>query len=287
MGHKAVRWVLEHSEARGSARLVLLVLAEHANGDSPAWPSVATIAQEANITERGVQLALHELERLGEVKVDPGGGRKRCNGYHLPKTPNSVRPSTSETPNSVRPSEVETPKSVPETPKSVRRNPEQISPEPSTEPSTNQQPTPPTPPADTIRQVWETYLDACQLVGLSVNARLTPKRQDKIRARLKTNPLADVLDAAQGWTRDPWPDRRNHCDAKVIFRDDEQVEKFRDLWRNGPPRVLGKQTAKALDISRQMQEMGPPPKGNSNGLGAVAGHRGGTQYQLPPSDHRA
>lgn len=60
--------VLRHSQAKLGTRLVLIVLADHAKRDGTgAWPSVATIADEANLSERAVQRALRELEAAGEV----------------------------------------------------------------------------------------------------------------------------------------------------------------------------------------------------------------------------
>jgi hypothetical protein len=76
---KCVRAVLERSRARGTARLVLLVLAEHVgkNGE-PAWPAVETIAAEAKLSERQVQYRLRELQALGEiVDVTPAKGERR------------------------------------------------------------------------------------------------------------------------------------------------------------------------------------------------------------------
>jgi hypothetical protein len=58
---------LHHSRAQGSARLVLIGIANH-EGDGGAWPSVATLAKYAGITARNVQKAITKLEELGEIK---------------------------------------------------------------------------------------------------------------------------------------------------------------------------------------------------------------------------
>lgn len=47
---------------RPPARLVLYSLAGHANEIGLAWPSVATIAAENDITERAVYKSIHDLE---------------------------------------------------------------------------------------------------------------------------------------------------------------------------------------------------------------------------------
>lgn len=64
--HLAV--VLHHSRATGTAKLVLLGIANHA-GDGGAWPSVATLARYANTTPRSVQRAIAKLVSTGEVRV--------------------------------------------------------------------------------------------------------------------------------------------------------------------------------------------------------------------------
>ncbi len=61
-------WVLKHSEEKLGRRLVLHVLADHANEDgSGAWPSVDTIAHEARLSRRQTQRCLHELEAAGSI----------------------------------------------------------------------------------------------------------------------------------------------------------------------------------------------------------------------------
>jgi hypothetical protein len=61
--------VLHHSRAKGTAKLILLGIANHA-GDGGAWPTVATLARYANVTERAVQQAIGKLIKAGEVGVE-------------------------------------------------------------------------------------------------------------------------------------------------------------------------------------------------------------------------
>lgn len=63
MSLPVLTWVLEHSEAKLGARLVLLALAEFAHDDgSKAFPSNATLMRRARLSERGVRDALRKLE---------------------------------------------------------------------------------------------------------------------------------------------------------------------------------------------------------------------------------
>jgi hypothetical protein len=68
--------VLHHSRAKGTAKLVLLGIANH-QGDGGAWPHVATLARYANVTERAVQDAIAKLVKAGELAVHAQAGGPR------------------------------------------------------------------------------------------------------------------------------------------------------------------------------------------------------------------
>lgn len=78
MSVEAMAMVLHHSRAKGTAKLVLLGIANH-QGDGGAWPAVGTLARYANVTERNVQKALQQLVNLGEllVELQAGGDRDK------------------------------------------------------------------------------------------------------------------------------------------------------------------------------------------------------------------
>ena len=57
--------VRQHSRSKGTARMVLLFLAWYANDEGIAWPSQATLARDASITDRRVRDALCKLVDLG------------------------------------------------------------------------------------------------------------------------------------------------------------------------------------------------------------------------------
>ena len=60
--------VLHHSKSKGTAKLVLLGIANH-EGDGGAWPSVATLMRYAHADRRTVQRAISRLVELGELQV--------------------------------------------------------------------------------------------------------------------------------------------------------------------------------------------------------------------------
>ena len=84
MSVQAIGWVLEHSESQHSARLVMISIANYAKADgSGAWPSIATIARDARITDREVQLSIKDLERQGELQDERGAGPNGTNLYSV------------------------------------------------------------------------------------------------------------------------------------------------------------------------------------------------------------
>lgn len=69
MSIHALSWVLKHSESQRGSRLALIVLANYAGEDGAyAWPSVATLARETQMTRRSVQAALRSLEQMGHIE---------------------------------------------------------------------------------------------------------------------------------------------------------------------------------------------------------------------------
>lgn len=109
-------WALSEPTTAGTDRLVLLSLANHANEIGQSWPSVATIAREANVSERAVQRSIASLKKAGLVAVLTNAApderiprdrrpnlyrilRKRGDAHGTP-TPDGV---TDETPRGVTP----------------------------------------------------------------------------------------------------------------------------------------------------------------------------------------
>ncbi len=58
---------------------------------------------------------------------------------------------------------------------------------------------------------------------------ISPARRVKIQARLKEFSAADLMLAIDGVAKDPWPDRGQHDDLTVIFRSQEQTERFLEM----------------------------------------------------------
>ena len=72
-----MNWVWANSPTSGNERLVLLALADACSRDdgTGCWPSAATIARKANISDRTVRRVIARLEVEGHLIVHRGGGR--------------------------------------------------------------------------------------------------------------------------------------------------------------------------------------------------------------------
>lgn len=84
MSVEAMALVLHHSTAKGTDKVILLGIANHA-GDGGAWPSIATLARYANVHERNVQRSIEKLVTLGELAVHrQDGGRASTPKWERP-----------------------------------------------------------------------------------------------------------------------------------------------------------------------------------------------------------
>jgi hypothetical protein len=86
MSAEAVTVVLHHSKTEGTAKLVLWGIANH-HSDAGAWPSIATLAKYAQVSERRVQQIIRDLARIGEIAIQEQGGlgqqQYKTNRYHI------------------------------------------------------------------------------------------------------------------------------------------------------------------------------------------------------------
>lgn len=82
MSIDASKWVWRNSRASGGALLILLALADHANQDGEAWPSVPTMAKLVRLTERQVRKHIRKLLDLGEI-TGAGFGSKGVKRYRF------------------------------------------------------------------------------------------------------------------------------------------------------------------------------------------------------------
>jgi hypothetical protein len=94
MSVRVMAAVWESSPHRGGTLLVQLAIADHANDEGVAWPSVDSLGRKARMSSRNVQLALARLQESGALAIEHGQGGHGCNLYRLwtTRTPENTSP---------------------------------------------------------------------------------------------------------------------------------------------------------------------------------------------------
>jgi len=81
---KVAKAVWENSRHNGGALLVLLALADFADNQGRAFPSIPTLAERTRVTDRQVRRTLNALVVSGELVIETrGGGRNLSNRYRV------------------------------------------------------------------------------------------------------------------------------------------------------------------------------------------------------------
>ncbi|MEQ1793631.1 MAG: helix-turn-helix domain-containing protein [Nitrospira sp.] len=77
------------SKAKGGDLLVLLGIADFANDEGIAYPSIPTLARKARLTPRNAQRAIRRLVACGELLIEEGKGPHRTHLYRILLSDNS------------------------------------------------------------------------------------------------------------------------------------------------------------------------------------------------------
>ena len=119
--------VWELTGLTATEKLILLAIADHANDDGFAYPSIVGLQAKTCLSERGVQTIIRRLQEVGLLSIQTGGGRGGKNLYQVILT--------AETPQQMPPQHMqglaETPQLTTETPQLTTLNPAPAAPEPS------------------------------------------------------------------------------------------------------------------------------------------------------------
>ena len=87
MSVRAIAWALEVRGLTAPERLVLVVLADHANDDGYCYPGLQSVSEKVELEERSVRRHVARLERKGFLerlaRFRPDGSQS-SNGYRLP-----------------------------------------------------------------------------------------------------------------------------------------------------------------------------------------------------------
>jgi hypothetical protein len=86
MSIAATKWVIERRNIPISTRGVLLVIADMVNRKGEAWPTLATIADRCELSERMVQKHLVKASQLGAIIVKRDIGKRSTYLFPTPET---------------------------------------------------------------------------------------------------------------------------------------------------------------------------------------------------------
>jgi hypothetical protein len=120
MSVRAMNRVWEASRQSGGALLVLLAIADFADDDGVAYPSIGTLARKARLSPRQVQRVIADLVAASELIVKPGGGRQ---GSHLFRVAVGTSEGRQQTPRHIdAPDNLSPPDKMPSPPRHRRRD---------------------------------------------------------------------------------------------------------------------------------------------------------------------
>jgi hypothetical protein len=83
MSIKVMSYIWEHSKLKGSDLLTLLAIADHADDEGVAYPSILKIAKKTRMTERNVQLVLKKIEKSRELAIIKNAGPHGCHLFQI------------------------------------------------------------------------------------------------------------------------------------------------------------------------------------------------------------
>ena len=89
MSWEATSAVVQMSKQKGSGYLLMLLLANHANGNGYNWYGVRRLAAETRLSQRNVRYLIRKSEALGELEVFIGQGEKGTNLYRVTCVPDN------------------------------------------------------------------------------------------------------------------------------------------------------------------------------------------------------
>lgn len=244
--------VWEHSAEKGEGLLVLLALADFANDDGLAYPSIESLMAKARCSMRGVQTIIKRLRDSGWLEVIPGGGRNHTNLYII-RVPKETPQVDAETPQVATPPTTETPHLVgsqmPETPQVDALNP-----------AFSGQPNAPD-PSGTIRQPSRDHPSGTVTAGARGKPSKTPKQPKPQRIlTLRETFTAEACAKYPQWP--PEKVERLIDDAVNYYLPEMQRGKYADLnkcvWNN----LANRAEKEAANGATERHHQAPATNGN-------------------------
>lgn len=83
MSIRTMTAVWERSTLSGTELLLLLAVADHADDNGIAWPSVESLANKVRMSERACRYLLPKIAATGELVIERNAGPKGCNLFRV------------------------------------------------------------------------------------------------------------------------------------------------------------------------------------------------------------
>jgi hypothetical protein len=205
-------WAWEQ-ELPGPQKLLLLALADHAGEDGKCYPGQMRLAEKCGVTDRSIRATIGKLEDTGLVARER---RTRDNGSRTSDLYELALPEESSGPNRKLTS-------------GPNRKPTSA-PEPSVVEPSDKHPV----AEERMMLVFRHWKERMSKNG---QAKFTPERKAKVRARLKSYPVADLLRAIDGCAASNFHMKRGryanrdgprYNELERILASDTKLEEFRD-----------------------------------------------------------
>jgi hypothetical protein len=90
-----------------------------------------------------------------------------------------------------------------------------------------------TPATDAVREIYDHWRTARRKTDRRF-AKISEGRRRKIQSRLREFSAVELMRAIDCVALDPWEERPRHDDLTVIFRSQEQVDRFLSFWKEKP-----------------------------------------------------
>lgn len=94
--------VWDKSNHKGSELLLMLAIADNANDQGLAYPSMKTLARKTRLDRRHVKRLVRVVEKSGELKVSIGTGPRGCNEYIIQLEGGDILPPRMKSPGGVQ-----------------------------------------------------------------------------------------------------------------------------------------------------------------------------------------
>jgi len=253
MSVQAISWVLENSKSSNTARCVMISIANHLGGDGSGWVYVDRVCREANCSLNSYHRAVQWAVDNGELERMPySGGYGRT---HVRHRPNLFRfPALAEcapqigeeggTQNGEYPSTQNGDHNRGTVSKAVSKANTYV--------------------GDDHQKVFDAW---CVSTGRdSGRTKLTSERVKKISQRLGEGYTVDELvEAVQGVALSSFhmgenDKKQKYDDLTTVLRSGSQVEKFRDLHRDGPVKRGPKGFATIMSAVQKLEQGGDGPR---------------------------